>query len=86
MPFKMMLKYNVLAASAILGVLHGTWHFVADYLGSIGAMGSYWLPHFLIQYSGAMTVTRILIGWVYPRTRSVRARCFMPARPVFWLL
>jgi membrane protease YdiL (CAAX protease family) len=68
---KMMLKYNVLTASAILGVLHGTWHFFADYLGSIGAMGSYWLPHFLVQYVGAMTVTRILMGWVYIRTRSV---------------
>ena len=68
---KMILKYNVLTASTILGVLHGTWHLVADYLGSIGAMGSYWLPHFLVQYVGAMTVTRILIGWVYTRTRSV---------------
>lgn len=68
---KMRLKYGPLMASRILGVLHGTWHLVADYFGSVGGMGMYWLPHFLAQYIVAMTLTRILIAWAYLRTGSV---------------
>lgn len=68
---KMKLKYGALAASLILGAIHGSWHVVGDYLGSVGAMGSYWFPHFVAQYVAAMTVTRILIAWVYLKTGSV---------------
>lgn len=68
---KLILKYNALIASLILGALHGIWHLTADYLGSVGHMGIYWLPHFLVQYVAAMTLTRILIVWVYTKTRSV---------------
>lgn len=68
---KMARQYGVLAAAILLGLLHSTWHVVADYLGASVALGAYWLPHFLAFMTVSMTATRVLIVWVYQNTGSV---------------
>ena len=68
---KMRLKYSAFIASLILGVLHGVWHVVADYLGSSKTLGSYWLPHFLLMWCFAMVALRVIIVWIYENTKSV---------------
>ena len=68
---KMKLKYNALATGVYLGLLWTIWHIVADYLGSSGDYGGYWLPHFLVWMVATFTAMRVLIVWVYTNTRSV---------------
>lgn len=68
---KMVRAYGVLAAAVYLGLLHSTWHVVADYLGASTALGAYWLPHFVFFMPVSMTATRVLIVWVYQNTGSV---------------
>jgi len=68
---KMERKHSAFATSIYLGLLWTVWHVVADYLGSSGALGVYWLPHFLVWMVVAMTAMRVLIVWVYTNTRSV---------------
>ena len=68
---KMRAKWNGLAASILLGVLWGLWHFpVVDYLGTATPHGAYWLRYFL-AFIAAMTAMRVLICWVYTHTGSV---------------
>lgn len=68
---KMARAHGILAAAVYLGLLHSTWHLVADYLGASGALGAYWLPHFFFFMTVAMTATRVLIVWIYQNTGSV---------------
>lgn len=68
---KMQLKHGTLPATILLGVLHGTWHLMAGYLGEYWAYGVYWLPRFLAMWIVAMTAMRVLQVWVYSHTRSV---------------
>ena len=68
---KMALKHSALATGIFLGLLWTAWHVVADYLGSSGALGVYWLPHFLVWMVATFTAMRVLIVWVYANTRSL---------------
>ena len=68
---RMKLKHSAFATSIYLGLLWTVWHVVADYLGSSGALGVYWLPHFLVWMVATMTAMRVLIVWVYTNTRSL---------------
>ena len=67
---KMSLQRSILGAGLSLGIVHGVWHFAADYLANSGAMGAYWLPYtfgFFIH----VVALRILIVWVYANTGSL---------------
>jgi membrane protease YdiL (CAAX protease family) len=58
-------------AAVMLGLLWAAWHIpVIDFLGSATPHGAWWLPFFL-AFTAAMTAVRVLICWVYSRTRSV---------------
>jgi membrane protease YdiL (CAAX protease family) len=64
-------KYGALIGAAILGVLHGIWHIVADFMGSSSSLGSYWFPHFAALWIVGLVAFRILMVWVYNSTGSV---------------
>ncbi len=68
---KMALKHSALTTGIYLGLLWTVWHVVADYLGASGALGAYWLPHFLVWMVATFTAMRVLIVWVYKNTRSL---------------
>jgi hypothetical protein len=63
-------RYGVLAAALIVGVLHGAWHFLADYWGSATTFSSLFLPRIFL-WIVAITALRFLISWVYNNTRSL---------------
>jgi hypothetical protein len=63
-------RYGVLTAALIVGVLHGTWHFLADYWGSATTFGSLFLPRIFL-WVVAITALRFFISWVYNNTRSL---------------
>jgi membrane protease YdiL (CAAX protease family) len=68
---KMLSANDGLTASVLLGILWALWHLpVIDDLGTATPHGVYWLPFFL-AFALAMTAMRVLIAWIYTKTKSV---------------
>jgi uncharacterized protein len=68
---KLRMLYGVFGTGLLLGVLHGLWHFLADFSGRGDASAVYYYPRFVVFWIGALTVLRILIVWAYESTESV---------------
>ena len=62
-------RYRWPRAGLLLGVVHATWHGLADYWGGV-AYGSLWGLHFL-EWVVALTAFRMLVTWVYAHARSL---------------
>ncbi len=75
---KMKGKRSALATAIYLGVIHGVWHIVADFLGNFNAFGGYWLPYFF-GFCLHVVALRVLIVWVYSNTESVFLAILMHA-------
>ncbi len=75
---KMKGKRSALATAIYLGVIHGVWHIVADFLGNFNAFGGYWLPYFF-GFCLHVVALRVLIVWVYSNTKSVFLAILMHA-------
>lgn len=59
------------SATVLLGLIWGLWHLpVIDFLGTAWPHGPYLLAFFL-AFVAAMTAIRVLIAWLYAKTRSV---------------
>ncbi len=68
---RMMARRDPLRASMWLGLLWSAWHLpVINYLGAATPHGAWWLEYFL-AFALAMTAMRVLLGWLYVRTRSL---------------
>ena len=69
---RMLKKFNPLKTTILLGIIHTFWHLAADYWGSISYYGENYLYaiHFFLWLIG-LIVLRIIILWMYVRTRSV---------------
>ncbi len=67
---KMSLKSSLLSTSIYLGVIHGFWHIMADFLGNFNTLGGYWLPYF-VGFFVHVVALRVLIVWVYANTESL---------------
>jgi membrane protease YdiL (CAAX protease family) len=64
-------KYNALSAGVLLGLLWSLWHLpVVDHLGAASPHGHFWLP-FFCSFAAAITAMRVIMGWLYIRTRSI---------------
>ncbi len=76
---KMSLRQSALGAALSLGIIHGVWHFFADYLGNFGSMGgTYWLLYNAGFFMHVVAL-RILIAWVYTNTDSLLLAMLMHA-------
>jgi len=67
---KMRLRLSVLRASIYLGLIHGLWHMVADFLGNGISFGLNWLFYFA-GFFVFVVALRIIIAWVYENTESL---------------
>jgi membrane protease YdiL (CAAX protease family) len=67
---RMMGRRNVLFVAVGLGLLHTSWHLVADFLMAFESRGAYWFPHF-VTFIVSMTAMRVFVVWAYANTRSV---------------
>lgn len=68
---KMRSQSSWLASSIVLGLLWALWHLpVINYLGTATPHGAYWLRFFL-AFALALTAMRVLIAWIYTKTKSV---------------
>lgn len=63
-------RWSALRASVYLGILHGLWHIVPDFLGNYHSLGAYWPPYFLAFFVFVIAL-RVLIVWVYTNTESL---------------
>ncbi len=84
---RLMSRYGVLAAGFFVGILWGAWHFLSNYLGSAAPAGglplTIFLPALLFSF---LPPYRVLMVWVYDRTRSLLVAMLMHASLVtFWL-
>ena len=62
---------DTLAARIRLGLLWTAWHIpVINYLGTVTPHGSHWFSFFAV-FGVAMTTMRVLICWLYGKTRSI---------------
>lgn len=68
---RMKARYSALTAAILLGLLWGSWHVAADYLGGSRTFGVYWFLRFFSMWIVGMTATRVLMVWVYSNTGSV---------------
>jgi len=71
-------KSSALSTAIYLGVIHGIWHIVADFLGNFGSMGGYW-PLYFFGFFLHIVPLRVLIVWVYSNTESLFLAMLMHA-------
>ena len=64
-------RYGVLTTGLLLGAVHGIWHFPAGYAGEGASYGWLYLPHFLMFWMVGLIALRVLIVWLFDRTRSL---------------
>jgi membrane protease YdiL (CAAX protease family) len=68
---KMRPQGGPLRPGILLGLIWSLWHLpVIDYLGAAYPHGVYWLRFFL-AFTLIMTAMRVLIAWIYTKTKSV---------------
>lgn len=69
---RMLKRISPLRTGISLGVIHTFWHLASDFWGSSAFYGNLYLYaiHFLLWMVG-LTVLRILILWIYIRTKSL---------------
>jgi uncharacterized protein len=63
--------YSVAGTALLLGVLHGAWHFLADFSGRGDASAVYYYPRFIVLWIAALIVLRVLIVSAYDKTESL---------------
>lgn len=80
-------RYGVLTTGFFVGLLWGAWHFLSNYLGSATPAGGLPLAIFLpVLLFSFLPPYRVLMVWVYDRTRSLLVAILMHASLVtFWL-
>ncbi len=75
-------RYGILAAGLLLGFLWGAWHYITALWGSGTASGSMSVPLFsamMLFYVAVLPPYRVLMTWVYDRTRSLPVAIVMHA-------
>jgi membrane protease YdiL (CAAX protease family) len=75
-------RFGVLASGLIVGLLWGAWHLILAFWASGDSSGTLSLSFFLpwVVYSfGVLPVYRVLMVWVYDRTRSLLLAMLMHA-------
>ena len=75
-------RYNIVTTGLIVGILHAVWHFLPTFWASGDSSGALDLLLFLppcLFYIGVLPAYRVLMVWVYDRTRSLLVAMLMHA-------
>jgi uncharacterized protein len=79
---RLRLRYTALTTALIVGLLHGTWHFLIAFWAGGSFSGGRWTTYLLgilFFYLGALPAYRVLMVWVYDRTASLLVAMLMHA-------
>ena len=80
------LRYTALTSALIVGLLHGTWHFLIAFWAGGSFSGGQWTTYLLgilFFYLGTLPAYRVLMVWVYDRTGSLLVAVLMHASYIF---
>jgi membrane protease YdiL (CAAX protease family) len=75
-------RYGIVTTGLIIGILHAAWHFLPTFWGSGDSSGAFDLLLFLppcLFYIGVLPAYRVLMVWVYDRTKSLLVAMLMHA-------
>jgi membrane protease YdiL (CAAX protease family) len=73
-------------AGLILGLIWAVWHLLVDFRYNIASMGGVWPLEFAVVYLATLTPYRMLMTWVFTRSRSLLLAMLMHASFTGWLL
>jgi hypothetical protein len=73
-------------AGLSLGLVWALWHALVDFRQNGIALGRFWPLEFTVLYLCALTVYRVLMTWLYAKTRSLLLAVLMHASYTGWLL
>ena len=79
---RLRLRYTALTTALIVGLLHGTWHFLIALWAGGSFSGGQWTTYLLgilFFYLGALPAYRVLMVWVYDRNASLLVAMLMHA-------
>jgi len=80
---RLRLRYGPVSTALIVGLLWGAWHFLIAFWASTSLSGGQsvttFAAGFVIFYVGALPAYRVLMVWVYDRTRSLLLAMLMHA-------
>lgn len=80
---RLRLHYSALKTALLVGILWGVWHILIAFWSSGGLAGetplAIFVAGFLAFYLGALPAYRVLMVWVYDRTRSLPVTMLMHA-------
>jgi len=80
---RLRLRYNILTTALIVGLMWGAWHYLIAFWTSVSFSGGHSLAIFvagsLAFYVGALPAYRVLMVWVYDRTKSLLVVMLMHA-------
>jgi membrane protease YdiL (CAAX protease family) len=79
---RLRLRYTAFTTALIVGLLHGTWHFLIAFWAGGSFSGGQWTTYLfgiLFFYLGALPAYRVLMVWVYDRTASLLVAMLMHA-------
>jgi membrane protease YdiL (CAAX protease family) len=71
-------RFNPLIAALLVGLFWGgVWHLYADYIGAFGNLGWWGVLLVILQAPILLTAQRILLAWVYNRTKGSLLLCVL---------
>ena len=76
------LRHTAFTTALIVGLLHGTWHFLIAFWAGGSFSGGQWSTYvlgILFFYLGVLPAYRVLMVWVYDRTASLLVAMLMHA-------
>jgi membrane protease YdiL (CAAX protease family) len=79
---RLRLRYTAFTTALIVGLLHGTWHFLIAFWAGGSFSGGQWTTYLLgilFFYLGTLPAYRVLMVWVYDRTGSLLVAMLMHA-------
>ena len=83
---RLLQRQRLFLAGFWLGLVWALWHGLVDFRQNSAAMGALWWLEFAVLYIGALTAYRVLMTWLYAKTRSLLLAVLMHASYTGWLL
>lgn len=83
---RLLARHGPFRAGLLLGLVWALWHMLVDFRYNVGSMGALWPLEFAVVYLATLTPYRMLMTWVFARTKSLAVAVLMHASFTGWLM